>query len=82
MGEKKENNERNYWTFVSSVWIKASAPFSFQSCSEKGKQSVLIKDWINPQSDSFSIKKLFIGTAKLDVPYEKGEGRERRSGGF
>ena len=60
---KKDRTVRNYLIFVSSVRIKVGAPFSFQSSSGKGKQSVSIKDWINPQSDSFSIKQLFIGTA-------------------
>lgn len=39
----------------------ARALFSIQSSSGKGKQSVLIKDWINPQSDPISAKQLFIG---------------------
>lgn len=39
----------------------ARALFSMQSSSGKGKQSVLIKDWINPQSDPISAKQLFIG---------------------
>lgn len=42
-------------------WDRPRAPFSVQWSSGKGKQSVMIKDWINPQSDPFSVKQLFIG---------------------
>lgn len=58
--ERNRQTERKMIKFL--VWICAIAPvFSIQSSSGKGKQSVLIKDWINPQSEPISVKQLFIG---------------------
>lgn len=61
---ERHTERREIIRFLSPLYgSRARDPFSFQYSSGKGKQSVYIKDWINPQSDSFSVKQLFIGLA-------------------
>lgn len=62
-GDKSEDGRKKKTDRGKNKTLKslARALFSIQSSSGKGKQSVLIKDWINPQSDPISAKQLFIG---------------------
>lgn len=52
-----------------SVWI-TTQPIFYPIFSTQGKQSVLIKDWINPQSDSFSVNQLLLLTLQIGFSHQ------------
>lgn len=74
-GDKERRARGNDSIPLLSGRIRVRALSSIQSSAGKRKQSVLIKDWINPQSDSLSAEQLFIGWAKLD-PSSEGWGEK------